>query len=116
MKFKPYTGHIGHLPTNENYLNFRYCDPKCKILFSVCQQGEGAVRIHLASDKQGLRKLSNALNDWCDFVFWLFPWCEMIIGLIQRRSIRKLALKCGFKNTGIHRDINILVRERLCHF
>lgn len=96
LKFSLYIGDTGDLRTSDNHLNFRWNNPDCNILFSATQQGNAVVS-HLSSDKPGLRKLEQALNDWCDFCFYLFDKCEMIIGVIERRSIRKLAERCCFK-------------------
>jgi len=94
-KFEPYTKDTGDLRTSENYLNWRWINPDCNIIFSVTRQGNSAV-CHFTSDKVGLRKLEQAVNDWCEFCFWLFDWCTMIIGIIEKPSVKRLAEKCGF--------------------
>jgi len=94
LSFSPYTGDTGRLVTSENHLNFRWNNPDCKILFSATQQGNAVVG-HFTSDKAGLRKLKQALNEYCEFIFDIFD-CEMVIGVIERRSVVKLAEECGF--------------------
>ena len=96
QRFAIYTGDTGDLLTSETFYNFIWLEPNCKILFSVTQQGKDA-NCHFCSDKAGLRKLEQAINEWCEFCFNLFPWCKMIIGIIEKSSIRKLAEKCGFQ-------------------
>ena len=94
-KFNIHTGDIGNLRTSPNHLHFKWINSDCNIIFSVVQQGKGAVS-HFTSDKAGLRKLEQAINEWCEFCFWLFDWCTMIIGIIEKLSVSKLAEKCGF--------------------
>jgi hypothetical protein len=95
LKFDIYIGDTGNLATSENYLNFRWKNPDCNILFSATRRGN-AVLSHLSSDKLGLRKLEQALNEWCEFCFYIYEWCEFIVGVIERPSIRRLAERCGF--------------------
>lgn len=95
IKFYPYLGDLINLPTSENHLVFRWIEPNCKVLFSVCRQGNGA-SCHFASDKKGVFKIKRAINEFCEFVFWAFDWCEMIIAKINRESVTKLITRCGF--------------------
>ena len=85
-----------NLPTSDKYLNFRWLEPDCKVLFSVCRQGDAA-NIHITSDDAGKDKLEDALNDFCEFCFDIFGWCKMIMGKITIPKVEKLAEKCGFK-------------------
>ena len=112
-KFKLYYSDTGALPTNEHYLNFKYLDPSCHILFSVCQQGEKAVRVHFSSDKKGLRPLKEVINNFCEFIFDIFPWCEIIIAVVQKESVERIAQKCGFdKIENIKADFTVLIRSK----
>jgi len=96
IKFIPYYGPIYSLKTNENYLNFRWLFKNTLILFSVTQQGNGAI-CHLYSDKRGLRYLKQAVLDWNEYVFDYYNWCKMIIAIIEKPSIERLVKYCGFK-------------------
>ena len=111
VRFKPYSGDLIGLPTSDNHLSFRWIEPSCKILFSVCRQGNAA-SCHLATDKKGLRKLKQAINEYCDFVFWLFDWCKMIIGKVEKDSIGRILKKCSFKLLGNSGKVTIYVRAR----
>ena len=91
----PYEGDLIGLPTDKNHLNFRWMEPGCKILFSVCRQGNAA-SCHFASDKRGLRKLKLAIKDFINYVFTEFEWCEMLFAKIVPNSVKKLAEKVGF--------------------
>jgi hypothetical protein len=110
LKFEIYNGDTGDLRTNENYWIFKWLEPNCHVLFSVTQQGKAA-NCHFTSDKTGLRKLEQALNEWCEFCFWMFEWCEMIIGVIEQASISKLAEKCDFKHIASFGKQQIYIRR-----
>ena len=96
IKFIPYYGPTYNLRTNENYLNFRWLFKNTLILFSITRQGNGAV-CHLYSDKKSLRYLKQALLEWCKYIFDHFNWCKMIIAIIEKPSIERLAKHCDFK-------------------
>jgi len=83
------------LPCNENHLAFKWMSNKCNIIFSVSRVGDAA-SIHFFSDKNGLRSLKRAINDFCHFVFYLFDWCTMIIAMIEMPSVCRLAEKLNF--------------------
>ena len=110
IKFKPYAGDLIDLPTSDNHLNFRWLEPDCKVLFSVCRQGNGA-SCHFASDKKGIFKIKRAINEFCDFVFWMFDWCEIIIAKVELKKVEAIIKRCGFKKI-IDSDINIYTRKK----
>jgi len=112
MGFTEYNGDLMGLPTGENYLVYRWDNPDCKILFSICRQGNG-ITGHLASDKRGLRKLKTAMKEMIDFVFTNFKWCEMIFAKAKTRSLKKLDEKVGFVLLGKANecDVYVLTRE-----
>lgn len=94
-KFIIYTGDTGNLCTNENHICFMYNSDQFNILFSVARRGNAA-SIHFSSDKAGLKSLKRVINEFIDFVFNVFPWCNMVIGQITKPSVCRLAVKCGF--------------------
>lgn len=104
MKFKLYNGNLMGLPTSKNHLNFRWKEGGCKVLFSVCQVGE-ALSIHLASNKNGKKRLREAVEEFCSFLFDNFKWCKMIIGNIEKTSVMNLAEKCGFTKAGSFENV-----------
>ena len=97
---------------NDNYLYFKWNKPDCNVVFSVTRKGNGAM-CHFKSDKKGLRKLKQALNEWCEFCFWLFDWCEMIIATIRPSSVKKLAEKCEFKKVLDSNNLSLYIRSQL---
>jgi len=114
MRFLPYTGDLIGLPTSKNHLNFRWVEPDCKILFSVCRQGNVA-SCHFASDKKGIFKIKRAINEFAEFVFWMFDWCEAIIAKIiishQSKRVGAIIERCGFKKV-IDGNITVYIKEK----
>ena len=94
MSFSEYNGDMMGMYSNDNHLNFKW--DGANILFSMCRQGN-AVMCNFASDKKSLRKLREAIDEFIDFMFKSFDWCEMILAEIKLRSVRKLVEKLGFK-------------------
>ena len=109
--FLPYFGDTDQLKTTEKSIVFKWIRDDCKILFSAVKHGK-ALNCHFTSDKAGLRKLEQAINEWCKFCFWLWPWCEMIIGIIEKPSICRLAEKCKFKKIAEYKGKSIYIREK----
>lgn len=82
-----------------------------RVVFSFARQGNG-ITIHLAAGKDALRHLEAALNDFCEWTFWAYSWCEMIFGMIERKSLGRLAKKCGFSYLTNMNELEIYVRSR----
>ena len=95
VKFIPYTGDLMGLLADESYAVFRYMHENCKILVSISKRGEAA-NCHFASDRNGLRLMKIAIEDWCDFCFWLFDWCDAVMAIVTRPSVGRLCEKTGF--------------------
>ena len=111
VKFIEYHGETGGLMTSDKYLNFKWLDPTCNILFSVTRQGNAATT-HFTSDKTGLPKLKKACKDWCEFCFWLFDWCTMVIGIVKKRSVSKLMERCGFIQIISNNGKSVYIRRK----
>ena len=111
MRFKLYSGDLMGLATNENHLNFRWSEPGCKVLFSVARQGNGA-SCHFASDKAGMKKIKQAINEFCEFVFFIFPWCEMVIAKTEIKKVKSIIKKCGFKKAFKVNNVSAYVRTK----
>ena len=110
MKFIPYSGDLIGLPTSGNHLNFRWAEPDCKVLFSTCRQGNAA-SCHFASDKRGIFKIKRAINEFCEFVFWLFDWCEFVMAKVSLKKVGPIIERCGFKKL-LDGKITVYIRER----
>ena len=96
MRFYEYSGDLIGLPTNEYHLNFRWNEKDCKILFSICRKGN-ALSCHFASDKAGLRRIKQAIDEFCEFLFRKFDWCTMVLAKVNIDSVGRLIKKCGFE-------------------
>lgn len=86
------------LCANQNHLVFEWRPPSGsvgRILFSVARKGAAAV-CHFASDKLGLRYVKAAADEFVQFVFWLFPWCKMVLACVNKASVARLIQKIGF--------------------
>jgi len=94
MRFYEYAGDLIGLPTSKTHRNYRWAENECKILASVTFLGN-AVSAHFASDKNGLRKLKDAISDFEDFCF-NFLKAEMILAKIEKKSVERLMKRCGF--------------------
>jgi hypothetical protein len=98
--FSEYKGDMIGLTTNDNYINYRWDKKGCKVLFSVCRRGNSA-NCHIASDKNGLRFLKDACNEFFDFVCSEFDWCFSVIIAVTVDSVSRMVVKIGFKKFGI---------------
>lgn len=110
IKFILYLGDLIGLPTSENHYNFRWLEPNCKVLFSACRQGNAA-SCHFAADTRGVWKIKRAINEFCEFIFWVFDWCEMIIAKVKSEKIERILIRCEFKKL-VEGKINIYIRSR----
>jgi len=100
------------LPINEHHIVYRWVHPDCKILFSVARLGEGGCSAHFASDKQGLRHLKEAIEEWCNFLFEKYEWCTMILAKTIEPSVGRLITKCGFEHVVDYNHIKAYARYR----
>ena len=111
VNFTPYQGDLMGLLADENYLVFRWNEPDCKVLFSVCQKGKAA-NCHFASDKRGLKKVKKAIGEFCEFVFWIFDWCTMVMAIVDRDSVGRICERLDFQHTLDVEGKKIYVRHR----
>jgi hypothetical protein len=61
--------------------------------YSFTQKGRG-IMVHWAT--RDVKRSRSALNTFCGWVFESFPWCRMLLAPIERKSVVKLAERCGF--------------------
>lgn len=109
--FEEYTGNFIGLKTNKNHRVFRWRKKDCKILFSVTRQGSVA-SCHFASDKKGLRRVRQAINEFCYFCFKVFEWCKKIIAKINISSVERLVGKCGFVKVYENQNASVWAKEK----
>lgn len=92
--FEVAAGDMHGLPTNEHHFNVKWRGGP--VWFSLARKGNG-MSIHFAAEKQALRKLESAVECFVGWVFANFDWCRMILAIIGKRSVVKLAKRCGFR-------------------
>ena len=95
MRFIPYSGDdYQGLGYDENHEVYQWLGPG-KILFSATRKGN-AISAHFSSNKQGLRSVKIAINEFSQFIFDVFDWCKMIMGIIDAPSVGRIVEKCGY--------------------
>lgn len=111
LRFAPYGEDVENLPYDDNYLVFKWLEPECDVYFSVARRGNAA-SCHFSSDKRGLRRIKQAINEFVEFVFYLFDWCNMVIAFITRPGVMRIVEKCGFFHAAHSDESEIFVRPR----
>lgn len=115
-RFIPYNGpDAKRLPTNSKHLNFKWVDPVGNVCFSCARQGNG-MSCHYTADKAGNRHIHRALDEFCEFVFTLFPWCRVIIAKILKKKLIRLVRQCGFEFLTQYRDVQVYILRREAYF
>jgi hypothetical protein len=83
----------------------------CRVVFSYARQGN-AISGHFACQKQSIRRLKDAINDFCEWAFWAYDWCRMVFAVTARSSIERLIRKCGFMYLANTNEYRIWMRVR----
>lgn len=109
--FYIYTGDNMDIPTDDNHIVYRWGNPKCKVLFSLCKRGDSAA-CHIASDKKGLRFLKGACNEFFDFIMSNFDWCKRVIVAIELPSVCRMVKKIGFELLGYADNSSLYMRVK----
>jgi hypothetical protein len=103
-------GECGGVIKNENYMVVEWLG--CLgVFFSFAKRGM-AINAHIASNKDGLRKLSIAINEFCEWVFDTYEWCRDILAIVKKNSICKLIQRCEFKHILNLGENMLLMRSR----
>lgn len=84
---------------------------KASVFCSCCQKGE-AISAHFSVDREGIRLLKQAIDEFCHWAFAVLPWCKMIFACIVRPSVERLVVKCGFSFLDVIDNIRVYVRYR----
>lgn len=95
--------------TDENHAVLRWSG--ARVFFSCCQKGQ-ALSAHFSADREGIRLLKPAIEEFCAWAFASMPWCRMIFACIVRPSVARLVVKCGFTLLETRDDLQIYVRFR----
>lgn len=94
---------------NENHEVFRWTGGR--VFFSCCLKGE-ALSAHFSADRQSIRMLKTAINEFCVWAFEIMPWCRMIFACIVRPSVERLVVKCGFSYLEAREGLQIYMRVK----
>ncbi len=94
---------------NENYRVVEALDGD--IVFSYTRQGNALV-IHLACHQRALRQHTEGFNSFCEWLFKGYPWCRMILGGVEQKSLDRMLKKSGCYRIAEVDDMNIYMRLR----
>lgn len=97
------------IATDEDHAVFRWM--KGRVFFSCCQKGD-TLSAHFSADRAWIRLLKQAIGEFCDWAFASLPWCKMIFACIERPSVERLVVKCGFSFLESIDDLQVYVRFR----
>jgi len=93
---------------NETTLAYVWSGPG-RVIASFAQRGY-AISAHFSSDKQGLRHLKSAINDFCVWIFNKYDWCRMVFAKITKPSVERLVRKCRFVHFADLGDFRVYMR------
>ncbi len=110
MNFKEASGDLLGLATDGNHVNIEWRGGG-RVIFSMERRGNG-LSCHFASDRNGLRHIKQAINEFCDWAFSSFEWCKMIFAVIEKPSVERLVLKCGFNRIGELWNMQVYTRRK----
>ena len=92
---------------DENHAVFRWSE--ARVFFSCCEKGDG-LSAHFSTDRDGIRHIRQAIDEFCAWAFESMPWCRMIFACIVRKSVARLVVKCGFSFLEMRDGLQIYVR------
>lgn len=84
----------------------------CRVVCAYAKQGLG-LAAHFAAEKKSLRRLKDAINDWCEWAMWAYPWCECIFAVIGIPSVERIVKKCGFRALAEVDRYRVYIRGRV---
>ncbi len=114
-RFIPYNGpDADRLPTSAGHLQFKWTSPVGSVVFSCTKQGKG-MSCHYTADKEGNRFIHEAIDEFCEFVFTVFPWCDMIIAKIKRPRVVRVVRECGFEFLTQVKQAQVYVQRRAAY-
>ena len=110
VNFKPLTGNDLGVYHDKNFRLVECFNGH--IVFSYAAKGQ-AMTAHFAADKKGLRKIKEAINGFCDWLFASYG-CRFIYAAIGKdnKSIMRTVEKCGFNYLVDDTKHNIYVRDK----
>lgn len=82
-----------------------------RVVFSFAKLGKG-ITVHFACKQESLRELKTAINDFCEWAFWAFAWCECVFAISGKKSINRIAQKCGFNYLAVLENYQVYMRPK----
>lgn len=83
----------------------------CRVVFSFARQGNG-ITAHFAANRDSLRRVKEAIDDFVTWLFWAYDWCEMVFAIIGIPSVERLVMKCGFSFLTDMKGYRVYMRAR----
>ena len=106
----PVTGDLMGVAGNKNYAVVEW-NKKGRVVFSFAQRGN-AVTAHFSANKEALRHIKTAINEFCDWVFDELIWCHMVFAMTEKDSVVRIVKKCGFVPLAYADNVKIYMRCR----
>lgn len=94
------------IPHDENHIFFSW--DGC-VFFSARRMGD-TLDCHVAAKFSDRKKLKIAINMFCQYAFFTYPWCKKISACVKMKSVKNLIVKCGFKSYGNVDDYEVFLR------
>lgn len=91
MIFQCENPNIG-IPNDSNHIFFSFDG---LVFFSATMKGT-AMDCHIGAVGRNKRFLRVAINQFCEFIFNEYRWCDRITACVTMQSVKNLILKCGF--------------------
>lgn len=73
---------------------------------------ENTVFCHFSAKGASVRRLKDAIDEFCELVFGLMDWCMAVMACIKRDSVERLVKRCGFVHVVDHKYIKVYARYR----
>lgn len=99
---------LGGVYMDENYIAVRHISGVC---FSFAKR-KTAINAHFSASGPGLRKVKEAIEDFCQWAFKSMPWLTAILATIEKPSVARLVEKCAFVYSLDSGKYKIYMRKR----
>ncbi|QZA71255.1 hypothetical protein AH02_10 [Pseudomonas phage AH02] len=100
---------IGNLYWMPGYVIWKWSEAD---VFVSLIRDESALFCHFAASGEGVRRLKQAINEFCCKVFDDFPWCFAVMACITLESVVRLVRKCNFSHVIDHDYLKVYARYR----
>ena len=94
---------------DKNYWCVQYKDKQ--IFFTFSQRGK-AISAHFSASRKDLREIRGAIENFINWIYTIYPWCEMIMATITKPSVKRLVERIGFDHVCDAEGKSVYVRAR----